>query len=91
MHDILEGTLQYEIKELLKFITGQRILSLEEINNRIQLFPYGAYDVESKPSPLNLSSDGHSLRQSGMHNCTCTIHCLKLFIYNGFNSIMGIN
>ena len=45
MHDLLEGTIQYEIKELLKFVTSHKIMTLQEVNSRIQLFPYGSCDV----------------------------------------------
>ncbi len=72
MHDLLEGTIQYEIKELLKFVTSHKIMTLQEVNSRIQLFPYGSCDVTSKPSPINLLSDGHSLKQSGK---ICTSYC----------------
>ena len=35
MHDLLEGTLQYEIKEMLKSLTHRKLISLHCINSRI--------------------------------------------------------
>ncbi len=57
--------MQYEIKELLKFVTGRGLISLVNINSRIQLFPFSSCDVKTKPGPITLSSADHSLRQSG--------------------------
>lgn len=66
MHDILEGTLQYEVKELLKSLISRGLITLEQINSRIALFPYSSCDVVNKPSPVSLSSSDHSLKQTGM-------------------------
>ncbi len=46
LHDILEGTLQFEIKELLRSLIAEKHISLED-----ELF---AYDP-CKPSPISLS------------------------------------
>ena len=41
MHGILEGSLQYEVKELLKyFIHTEKYLTLDELNKKITEFPY---------------------------------------------------
>ena len=46
MHDILEGSLQYEAKELMKaLVTDFKILSLNELSTRIESFPYGYSDL----------------------------------------------
>lgn len=66
MHDLLEGTLQYEVKELFKSLTNRGLISLEQINSRIALFRYNSCDTVNKPSPISLSSTDHSLKQSGM-------------------------
>ena len=72
MHDMLEGTIQYEIKELLKSLIAQGFFNLETVNSRIQLFPYSASDATNKPSTINtLSTSDHSLKQSG----TMCLHC----------------
>lgn len=69
MHDILEGVLQYEVKEMLKFFKSSRVLSLAEINNAIESFPYGYADAADKPSPIldNTldSTESNSLKQKG--------------------------
>lgn len=63
MHDMLEGTLQYEVKELLKSLIGRGLITLEQINSRIALFPYSSCDAVNKPSPVSLSSADHSLNR----------------------------
>lgn len=73
MHDILEGCLAYEVEELLKHIVNTRLISLSELDNIIQSFPYLGLDRQNKPSPISsatLSSPDHSLRQTGWFTCT---------------------
>jgi len=65
MHDLLEGTLQYEVKEMLKSFIQRGIFSLDDVNCRVALFPYSPCDAVNKPSPLVLSSGDHSLKQTG--------------------------
>ncbi len=39
MHDVIEGALQYEVKELLKYIVlDQKLISLSALNQKIELF-----------------------------------------------------
>ena len=69
MHDILEGSLQYTLKELLKCFFEQGVTTLDEVNSRINHFPYCYNDSKNKPvslTPTNLYSSDHSLRQTGM-------------------------
>ena len=67
MHDLLEGTMQYEVKELLKSLIHRDFISQQDINNRIAFFPYNSADAVNKPSPVSLSSTDHSLKQTGLH------------------------
>ena len=69
MHDILEGSLQYEVKELLKYLTSSRLISLDQVNVAIQSFPYGSTDITDKPSPIpptTLDSEDNRLKQLGI-------------------------
>jgi hypothetical protein len=70
MHDILEGVLQYECKEMLKiFIKEEKYFTLEQLNTRIKMFDYGYYNDLNKPSPIlqrTLGSENNSLRQKGI-------------------------
>ena len=76
-HDILEGCLQYETKEVIKYlIQEQKLLSLDDLNSRIDNFLYCYADVTNKPMPIAatlLSSTDHSMKQSGQfiifHDC----------------------
>ena len=68
MHNILEGTLEYEVKELIKYLTSEGIISLQDLNSIIYTFPYGRSDVKNKPTEISatqLSSPDHKLSQSG--------------------------
>ncbi|XP_028407455.1 uncharacterized protein LOC114530067 [Dendronephthya gigantea] len=78
MHDILEGTLHYKMKEMLKeFIKVQAILTLEDLNGRIAKFDFGYYNDKNKPSPITeqkLSSNDHSLKQHAVQMWCLAIH-----------------
>lgn len=53
MHDVLEGILQYECKEMLKvFIREETYFTLDQLNERIKDFDYGYYNDKNKPSNL---------------------------------------
>ena len=48
MHDILEGVLQYKIKEMLKnYIKVENYLTLEVLNSRIAKYDFGYYDIRT--------------------------------------------
>lgn len=77
MHDVLEGALQYETKELLKyFILEEKIISIMRFNNRLQFFSYGYTDSSNKPSVISLTTlefHDHNLKQNVMYiNIVCT-------------------
>jgi len=69
MHDILEGSLQFEVKELLKHcIQTEAYFTLEELNTVIEEFPYVLSDKATRPakiSPTTLASSDHSVKQKG--------------------------
>ena len=69
MHDVLEGSLAYDSKEFIKYAHSNRYFQLNDLNEVIQLFPYGFTDAKNKPSSFNsysslLTSSDHGLRQS---------------------------
>ena len=72
MHDILEGVLQYEIKEMLKnYIKVEHYLTLEVLNSRIAKYDFGYYNDKNRPSPITeqkLSSNDNNLKQHGMYS-----------------------
>ena len=68
MHDVLEGCLQYEMKELFKVLIQRKAISLSDLNYIIQSFLYGLTDVRNKPSLISLRtmhSLDHALKQTG--------------------------
>lgn len=70
MHDILEGVLQYECKEVLKvFVNEEKYFTLDQSNERIRDFDYGYYNDKNKPSTIalkTLNSETNSLKQKGI-------------------------
>ena len=63
------GALEYELKELLKYvIVEMQLISCDELNNIIDGFPYGYTDSKNKASNISqktLLSSGRSLKQNG--------------------------
>lgn len=69
MHDVLEGLLQYEVKELLKYAINEQVFfRLDNLNDWIVDFDYGYMDISNKPSVISsatLNSATNSLKQRG--------------------------
>ena len=83
MHDILEGVLQYEVKELLKYLIKEKCFTLDTLNTRIELFPYVQPEKNNKPIPISsetLKSSHHNLKQTGVFLCVCTVVTSGLWI-----------
>ena len=69
MHDVLEGVLQFEVKELLKYLIDNNYCTLRSINNKIASFPYDGSDITTKPTIISaehLRSSDNKLRQNGL-------------------------
>lgn len=66
MHDILEGVLQYFVKELLKmFIFEKKKFRLDDLNRRISAFDFGYHNDTNKPAPIlaqKLTTNDNSLK-----------------------------
>ena len=68
MHDVLEGSLAYELKEFIRHAISNKIITLQELNDSISRFPYFGTDACNKPSWIGtsiLSSSDHGLKQCG--------------------------
>ena len=69
LHDLLEGTLQYEVKLLLQvMICTEKYFTLEELNSRIVNFELGYMESKSRPTVISSStfhSNGNTLKQNG--------------------------
>ena len=68
MHDILEGALPLEVKELIRYLISTKTVSLSELNEAMESFPYAGLDARNKPTPIahsTLMSRDHLLKQTG--------------------------
>lgn len=77
MHDLLEGVLPYETKELIKYFISENVITLKELNSAIESFPYVGSDSKNKPIPISsstLHSADHLLKQTG--NTVMCVHIL---------------
>ena len=66
MHDILEGVAPLEVKLMLRhFIFEEKLITLEQLNDRISSFQYGYGNVKNKPSVImNLRSNENAVKQT---------------------------
>lgn len=66
MHDVLEGVAPLEVKLMLRhFIYEEKLLTLEQLNERISSFQYGYGDIKNKPSVImNLRNSESALKQT---------------------------
>ena len=68
MHDILEGSLYYEMKLMLQVMVNTGYFSLDDLNMRLENFELGYMESKNRPSLFsakNFNSDGKSLKQNG--------------------------
>lgn len=76
MHDLLEGALQYEVKLMLKeMVCTEGYFTLDLLNSRIENIGLGYMEVKDHPTPISdttFNSEGNSLKQAGINNCTCS-------------------
>ncbi|XP_031334990.1 uncharacterized protein LOC116164880 [Photinus pyralis] len=70
MHDILEGVAQFEIKSILSYLVSKKIISLNEVNQRIFFFNYGSIDQCTKPSPVNIEKSGANIGERAAQTWT---------------------
>ena len=68
MHDVLEGCVPYMVKELVKISFLNIIITLQELNDHITMFPYSLIDDQNKATVIpsaTLNSSDHSVKQKG--------------------------
>ena len=70
MHDVLEGTLQYEAKLMLnEFLLNDRYFSVDQLNAQIESVELGYTEASNRPCPITMttisSANDHLLKQSG--------------------------
>lgn len=66
MHDILEGVAPLEVKLMLRhFIYEEKLMTLEQLNDRISSFHYRYSNVKNKPSVIvNLRCSESAVKQT---------------------------
>lgn len=83
MHDCLEGSIQYEVKELLRHLFQSNLISLSGFNDIMEAFPYKGPDLRNKPtliSASSMSSSDHALKQTG--TVLFSILCVVNYFFN---------
>ena len=69
MHDLLEGALPFQTKELLLHLINTNEITLNELNSNMTSFPFTGADSANKPKTIShktMKSKDHLLKQTGM-------------------------
>lgn len=85
MHDLLEGALPFEVKEMLKVFLTRGYFSRSELTKAVETFPYTGPDIRNKPTPpttKTLASKDHSLKQTGLYNELCAWFLASQIMYS---------
>lgn len=61
MHDILEGVGQFELKLLFGYLAENKIVSKQDVTERVYAFNYGYLERKNRPSRLNLDQTGNGI------------------------------
>ena len=61
MHDILEGVGQFELKLLFGYLSDNKIISKQNITERVYAYNYGYLERKNRPSRLNLEQTGNGI------------------------------
>ncbi|XP_074107762.1 uncharacterized protein LOC141533012 [Cotesia typhae] len=79
MHDFLEGICQRDLQLFFTSLIETRLISLEELNERIQAFDYGLNNRPNIPSSIKISKTSNSIGQHAAQTL-CLITFLPLII-----------
>lgn len=90
MHDLLEGVVQLEIKAYLKFLISEKVVTINELNQRIQSFNYGINERANRPSPICLDKLGHAIGQRAAQTL-CLIKYLPLILSDKIVAVPNVN
>jgi len=74
MHDFLKGICQYEFKMFLNFLIQEKLVSIQEINDKINTFDYGLQNRANIPSPICLDKTDYLIGQRAAQ-----MYCLVIF------------
>lgn len=80
MHDLLEGVGPYVMKEMLKVMIQKKYLTLRDLNDAIENFPYGSTEITSKPSIIPGNVLNSNDNQEGTCTCTCICNDVMLCV-----------
>ena len=75
MHDLLEGTLQYETKLILKHVINQRYITYKTFADLLEGLELGYMEMDNKPTMIParvITSDDKHLGQKGTNKSRCT-------------------
>lgn len=79
MHDVFEGICSYTLSKVLQSLIEQKIISLNQINNRISSFSYTKNDV-NKPRPIQFSVSKKGKDKLKIRQSAAEMQCLTRYL-----------
>lgn len=83
MHDILEGVAQWRIAEFFDYITKEKILTQQQINNKVAAFNFGYMEKTSLPNSITFDKVTVGLKAA---QTWCFIRHIPLIFVDIFES-----
>lgn len=74
MHDFLEGICQRDLNLFFNFCDKNKIISLNDLNDKIQAFDYGLHNRANLPSVINLNKKFNTIGQRAIQTLCLIVH-----------------
>lgn len=74
MHDFLEGICQRDLNLFFNFCDKNKIVTLHELNDKIQAFDFGLHNRSNLPSVINLNKKSNTVGQRAAQTLCLIIH-----------------
>lgn len=78
-HDLLEGIVPRDIKFILDFMIKEMKISMNDIQDYVNMFKFGILNSSHKPSNIQIKKDSNSIGLSGMQCRTFIINFIFIF------------
>lgn len=80
MHDIFEGVCHYDISGILFSLINENVLSLNSLNNRKRLFPYGEFQISNRSPDITMNNIKNGRFKMTASEMLCFVTYLPLMI-----------
>ena len=80
MHDLSEGIACYTIAEILEVLIRNKDITLSVVNNRIEAFQYGQFEIGNKPRPIYFTQGKKGGEKIKLKQSSAEMLCLARYL-----------